>query len=130
MNYNDYKKQVDILSLEEMEEIWTDLLHSLDLKNEDCKDLFDDFMNSVVSYSFTRIKWNAVYDREERIEKDRGRTICHDGLITNLNILARFLKNELNKDTSWRDRLGDETHRKRIGDFACYVAFCYGINAR
>ena len=130
MNYNDYKKQVDILSLEEMEEIWTDLLQSLDLKNEDCKELFDDFINSVVSYSCERLKWNAVYDREERIEKDKGRTIIHDGLITRLNILARFLKNELNKDTSWRDRLGDEAHRKRIGDFACYVAFCYRINAR
>lgn len=130
MNYNDYIKQVDILSLEEMEEIWTDLLQSLDLMNEDCKDLFNDFINSVVSYSCERLKWNAVYDREERIEKDKERTIIHDRLITRLNILERFLKNKLKKDTSWRDRLGDETHRKRIGDFACYVAFCYGINAR
>ena len=130
MNYNNYKEQADTLSLEEMEEIWTDLLNSLDLKNEDCNDLFNDFLHHVVLYSSERIKWNAVYSREERIENDRGRTIYHDAIITSINILARFLKNELNKDTSWRDRLGDDTHRKRIGDFVCYVAFCYGINAR
>lgn len=130
MNYENYKKQRDILSLDEMEQIWTELLDSLDLKNSDCEELFNDFLDSVVSYAVERIQWNTVYEREDRMENDRGRTIIHDGLITTLNILARFLRNELGKDTSWRDKLGDESHRKRIGDFACYVAFCYGINAR
>ena len=32
------------------------------------------------------------------------------------------------KDISWRAELGEA--RKRIGDFACYVAWIYGVRAR
>jgi hypothetical protein len=38
------------------------------------------------------------------------------------------------KDTGWRETLGyekdDKYNRKRLGDFACYLAFVNGLNAR
>lgn len=54
------------------------------------------------------------------------------GEIIKFNQLARYLKMQ-EKNTSWRDELGDlekdkdSSMRKRMGDFACYIVF---INAR
>ena len=48
-------------------------------------------------------------------------------------MLARYLKQQ-GKVAAWRDALGyeedDQYNRKAIGDFACYLAFVNGINAR
>lgn len=66
-------------------------------------------------------------EQEERDEKDRQRTACHDAYISNLNIFGRYF-NELGLDNSWRQQIGDD--RKRIGDFACYIALFNGLGAR
>lgn len=54
-------------------------------------------------------------------------------MITHFNMLARYLKQQ-GKAAPWRDALGYEKdepcNRKAIGDFACYLAFVNGINAR
>ncbi|WP_294187580.1 hypothetical protein [uncultured Clostridium sp.] len=42
-------------------------------------------------------------------------------------MLSRYLQ-KADKDITWREQLGDE--RKRIGDFACYIAFIFELNAR
>ena len=51
-------------------------------------------------------------------------------MIFHLNILSRYLAAK-GKDISWRGELGDEKeNRKKIGDFACYVALMEGLDAR
>ena len=63
----------------------------------------------------------------ERMEADKGRTIKHNAFIDSLNILTRLLNSD-GISTPWREQLGDD--RKRIGDFACFVAYIVGISNR
>ena len=60
-------------------------------------------------------------------KRDKERTFKHDSIINRVNILARYLE-KMGNDISWRAELGDST--KRIGDFACYIALFYGLEAR
>lgn len=41
------------------------------------------------------------------MERDSGRTACHDSVIIKFNMLARYLKMQ-GRDTGWRDKLGYE----------------------
>ena len=65
--------------------------------------------------------------------KDPGRTAFHDSVILNFNMLGRYLSGT-GHAAEWRETLGyeedDPMNRKRIGDFACWIAFVAGINAR
>lgn len=67
------------------------------------------------------------------VRRKTSRTSCHNSVIIHFNMLARYLKKN-GKAAVWRDELGyeedDSYNRKAIGDFACYLAFVNGINAR
>ena len=95
-------------------------------------ELYDELMKVATRYAAIRANW-LLLSREEKSEQDSGRTSCHNSVITHFNMLVRYLKQQ-GKAAVWRDELGyeedDPYNRKAIGDFACYLAFVNGINAR
>lgn len=82
-----------------------------------------DVIKSAVEYAWIRSEW-ANMTREERIERDAGRSAKHNLFISNLTILYRYLR-KLNPHAGDLDLLEDllESDRKEIGDFACFIAY-------
>lgn len=124
--YKSYLNERNSISFEESEEIYERILAEINFKNSDAKELYDDLINHVLQYAGIRSKW-LTFTREERMDKDQGRTMKHNLVISSFNVLSRYLE-KIGKDISWHSQLGNE--RKRIGDFACYIAFIYGLNGR
>ncbi|MCR4909555.1 MAG: hypothetical protein K5985_12060 [Lachnospiraceae bacterium] len=93
---------------------------------EDKMEFWQDLLKRAAEYSRIRNGWETM-SREEKMDADEGRTLSHDGVITALNVLSRIAEKE-QVDNSWRSELGEE--RKRIGDFACFIAYITGISNR
>lgn len=64
---------------------------------------------------------------ERRLELEDSRIRCHDAFIDSCNILSRNME-KAGENYSWREKLGND--RKVIGDFACFIHFKLGIDAR
>ena len=127
--YEEYLKRIDTLTIEQASEIYRTIIESLDLDENDDREILQDYLMAAAKYANVRACWN-ILSREEKMDTDANRTACHNKVILHLNILARYLASK-GKDVSWRDELGDDSlHRKKIGDFACYVACIEGLNAR
>ena len=98
----------------------------------DALELYDELIKIATRYATIRANW-LLLSREEKNEQDSGRTSCHNSVIIHFNMLARYLKQQ-GKTAAWRDELGyeedDPYNRKAIGDFACYLVFVNGVNAR
>ncbi len=127
--YEDYLHEFDSITLEECNRIYSLLLESLDHYDDDELELYQDLLERIVSYAHVRSRWYTVMDKKMRMEEDPARTARHDHLIRGFDILARYQESK-GSDTTWRDNLGEAERRKRIGDFACYIAFMYAINSR
>ena len=112
------------LSYEEAKEIYFSIQNNLDLSDDDIVGLYNDMINRAVRYANIRAEWNSL-TRDQKREKDDSRTFAHDAVIMAVNIVARTQGNE---GAVWRSRLTDD--RKRIGDFACYIALFKGLEAR
>ena len=127
--YEEYLKRIDTLTIEQASEIYRTIIESLDLDENDDREILQDYLMAAAKYANVRACWN-ILSREEKMDTDANRTACHNKVILHLNILARYLASK-GKDVSWRDELGDDSlHRKKIGDFACYVACLEGRHAR
>ena len=127
--YEEYLKRIDTLTIEQASEIYRTIIESLDLDENDDREILQAYLMAAAKYANIRASWNLL-SREEKMDTDANRTACHNKVILHLNILARYLASK-GKDVSWRDELGDDNlHRKKIGDFACYVACLEGLNAR
>lgn len=126
MIYEEYLSKNDSLTFENAMQILEKIEADLDKNDEDAKDLFNDFLEGAIAYANVRAGW-LLLSNDEKMDQDKARTLKHDSVINRINILARFYE-KFGKDISWRTELGDA--RKRIGDFACYVAWIYGIRAR
>ena len=127
--YEEYLKRIDTLTIEQASEIYRTIIESLDLDENDDREILQDYLMAAAKYANVRACWN-ILSREEKMDTDANRTACHNKIILHLNILARYLASK-GKDVSWRDELGDDSlHRKKMGDFACYVACIEGLNAR
>lgn len=124
--YKQYTKEFNILLVEEAEEIYEKMLAEIDFNDSDVKELWDDLIENVLEYAAIRSQW-LTFTKEERREKDSVRTGKHNVAIGSFNVLSRYLE-KMGKDIQWREQLGDE--RKRVGDFTCYIAFIWGLNAR
>lgn len=128
-SYNTYLEHPagDVLAVEEALQIYKDIYDSINqCECEDLPEFVEAFLNKSCAYATMRTQWE-FWDREKRIEKDSLRTALHNSVIDAVNILARLLNSE-GVDTPWREQLGDK--RKRVGDFACFVAYMVGINNR
>lgn len=129
--YKEYLPSTLSLTLEEMDQIHVQMLQGI-RSNPDATELYQDLLAQALKYFQYRVNW-ALWNREEQLENDSYRTGCHNALIMKFNILARF-QSSLGYSAEWRDLLGDENQhsytRKRIGYFACYLAFVNAINER
>ncbi|MGN0449248.1 MAG: hypothetical protein ACI4G0_02645 [Ruminococcus sp.] len=129
--YEEYLKQPKAIIFEKMQMIHAEMLAELGADME-ALELYNELMKVATRYAAIRANW-LLLSREEKNEQDSGRTSCHNSVIIHFNMLARYLKKN-GKAAVWRDELGyeedDSYNRKAIGDFACYLAFVNGINAR
>ena len=114
----------NILQYQEALEIYTAMTENLNRNDEDIVDLYNRLIEKAVRYAHIRAEWNTL-NREEKLERDSSRTAAHDSFISSINIIAR---SEGKIGLQWRERLTDD--RKRIGDFACYLALFRAIDAR
>ena len=114
----------DILTYNEAREIFDVINDNLDRTDENIVELYQDMISRAVRYANIRAGWN-ILTREQKLEQDASRTSAHDAFIMSVNIIART---QGDTGAAWRQRLSDE--RKRIGDFACYIALFEGIEAR
>ncbi len=115
---------MDILTYEEAKEIYEMMNDHLDNTDEDIMDLYNTMIGKAVRYAHIRAGWPSL-SRQEKQEQDSFRTAAHDGFISLINGVART---EGEAGRQWRERLSQD--RRRIGDFACYIALFEGISAR
>ena len=124
-------KQPKAIIFEKMQMIHAEMFAELGADME-ALELYNELMKVATRYAAIRANW-LLLSREEKNEQDSGRTSCHNSVIIHFNMLARYLKQQGNT-AAWRDKLGyeedDPYNRKAIGDFACYLAFVNGVNAR
>ncbi len=129
--YEEYLKQPKAIIFERMQIIHAEMLAEIGADTE-ALELYDELTKIATCYAAIRANW-LLLSREEKNEQDSGRTSCHNSVITHFNMLARYLKQQ-GKTAVWRDDLGYEEddlyNRKAIGDFACYLVFVNGVNAR
>ena len=118
-DYHEYLRKYDSITMEQAVEIYQRIYKALDPDDEDGMEILGEYLAAAGKYA-----------REEKSDTDANRTACHNKVIFHLNILSRYLASK-EKDISWRNELGDEKeNRKKIGDFACYVALMEGLDAR
>lgn len=129
--YQEYLEMPLSLTFEDMNRIHTQMVAEIG-NDEIALELYEDLLSQARKYHYYRSNWPA-WTREEKMENDPNRTICHDSLIVKFNMLARYLRQNA-KTATWRDTLGDEKAdsyvRKRIGDFACYLICIDAISSR
>ena len=129
--YEEYLKQPKAFTFEKMQMIHAEMLAEIGA-DVDAMELYDELMKVATRYAAIRANW-LLFSREEKNEQDFGRTSCHNSVITHFDMLARYLKQQ-GKAAAWRNELGyeedDSYNRKAIGDFACYLVFVNGVNAR
>ena len=129
--YEEYLKQPKAITFGKMQIFHAEMLAEIGADTE-ALELYDELMKVATRYAAIRAN-QLLLSREEKSEQDSGRTSCHNPVITHFNMLVRYLKQQ-GKAAAWRDELGYEEdnpyNRKAIGDFACYLAFVNGINAR
>ena len=129
--YEEYLKQPKAIIFERMQIIHAEMLAEIGADTE-ALGLYDELTKIATCYAAIRANW-LLLSREEKNEQDSGRTSCHNSVITHFNMLARYLKQQ-GKTAVWRDDLGYEEDdlytRKAISDFACYLVFVNGVNAR
>ena len=129
--YEEYLPMDKSLTLEEMGDIHNQMMLSIG-NDPDALELYEELIETANRYSIFRANW-CIWSAEEKLDKDPGRTACHNSLIVKFNQLARYQKMQ-GMNISWRDILGyeedDRYNRKRLGDFACYIVFVNSICAR
>lgn len=129
--YEEYLGMERTLTFEDMQDIHSQMIADVGT-DADAVQIYEDLIKASTKYADMRAQW-LMLDREKKIEINSRRTSCHDSVIVNFNMLARYVGMQ-GKDAQWRDRLGDEEenpyNRKRIGDFACYLVFINSLNAR
>lgn len=129
--YKEYLSEEYSLTVSQMERVHSDMTEEIG-RDEDALEIYEDVVKACTRYASMRAEW-LLMSMEQKMERDSFRTSCHDSVITNLNMLARYLRMQ-GKPAKWRDTLGyiedDKKKRKAIGDFACYIVFVNSLNAR
>lgn len=116
-----------------MTELFNNVYESIELaysKNkEEIQPEYSEYLNSALSYSTIRFEWNSM-SIEEKQERDAGRTAKHNKFISNLKVLRNLIKIiDDSIDISSIDKLL-EYDRKFVGDYACYLVYRKGLDAR
>lgn len=121
LKYNEYLNLNDSLSFEKALSIYQMIMESIDSKDADFTLLWNDVIYCASEYVKTRNEW-ALMSSTEKMEKGAARTKKHNLFISSLDVLVRYMK-KMDWDTDWHDNLrdGENTSRKKLGDFAGYL---------
>ncbi len=112
------------MSLEEAADSYRSIIDAVDETDEDIVYILNMLQEKAVRYSHFRAGW-SLKTRQEKIDTDDDRTSAHDAFISALNMMATA---EAAPGEVWRQQLG--TDRKRLGDFACYIALFMALDER
>lgn len=130
--YENYLKEPYAISFEESLKIHEMMISEINGCDADTIEDYNELVEKCTSYAKMRADW-TYHDASWKMDNDSLRTSKHDVVIGKFNQLARWLK-KCGKEATWRDLLGYEEdnlyNRKRIGDFACFLAYIHGINGR
>lgn len=127
--YASYLENNDCLTFQEAEKIYSQILHSANTRDRDFQEFWEDMIKSAIAYANTRAEW-CVQTLEVRRDIDDSRTRQHNAFMTDLKVIANYMKQQ-NWSSVWFDKLGTiESDRKRFGDFACYLVCINSLNAR
>lgn len=139
--FENYLNSPEHLTFKDMTFIDKLILDNADTTNEDFRDVWKETIQSSIKYSTIRAEWNLL-TKEQKLDKDTLRTSLHDTVILNFILLERIFKmNQWNAklwteklflqgEVSMRKKADLKEHRKRIGDFANYLAFIYSLAGR
>lgn len=128
--YQDFTKKSSALDFEQAGAIYQQLVDLVELAGREAEELWADFLDVSVTYTARRARW-LLLSRAEKVAVDNQRTNEHDAVIYTLTVVKRYLE-QADLPTDWYEELtlNSVQARKRIGDFACYVGYVYGVNAR
>ena len=101
--YEEYLKQPKAITFGKMQIFHAEMLAEIGADTE-ALELYDELMKVATRYAAIRANW-LLLSREEKSERDSGRTSCHNSVITHFNMLVRYLKQQ-GKAAAWRDELG------------------------
>ena len=122
----DTEVDCNVLSYEESKRIFGDILSADSGKDRELSDLIQLMISRAIKYSEERMNWSQM-TKQEQIAADENRSRIHDLFIISVTKLSEYMyKNKYGN--RWEDLLGSD--RKRIGDFACYLAYTAAINER
>lgn len=129
------------MDFEMMTSIHQEILTQADMQDEDFQWLWQDCVHYAIEYSRIRSQWHFL-SMEEKQSQDASRTSLHNNLIGCFLSLERLFEQSGWQSERWTERLflqqkiekrtkeDVQSHRKRIGDFANYLAFVYALNGR
>lgn len=130
MNYFSYQEYLastpDHLTAEKADEYYRQMLFDYDFTDPDLTSLWEMMIGRASRYAQIRTSWWQMTP-EERREEDEHRTMVHNSVINSFDMIAD-IERGMGKDAAWREKLGDD--RKVLGDFACYIACFWALNAR
>ncbi len=88
-----------------------------------------DMNRKATEYAKIRAEWEFM-TREERIDRDPGRTARHNDFMTAIKLLIR-LSNSYT-DNRWADiqKEAESMERKDLGDIACYITYLIAVSNR
>ena len=100
--FETYIKEPHSLTIEQMQNIHRELVEKIG-KDSEALELYEELLTVAVRYASIRVGWQQL-SREEKMDRDASRTLCHNSVITHFNMLARYLKMQ-GKQAKWRDEL-------------------------
>ncbi len=113
------------MQVDEAMDIYNKIVQATDFTDDDIVYLLKNIKQTAVRYANIRSGWDFK-SSQEKMDADDARTATHDGFIAKLNMMARA-QGEAGEE--WQRKLGTDD-RKRIGDFACYIALFLALDAR
>ncbi|HFI0450429.1 TPA: hypothetical protein ACGOY4_000395 [Streptococcus suis] len=124
--YNDFLKDKGIITFEQAEKIYEDLIGSVNIHDSEFLEYWKSLIELCAQYTEARGKYLTIPIAENEAA-GKTRTRIHDSIIRQFNIIKRYAEKNGN-DTSWFDEFHED--RRRIGDFANYLTYVYAVNAR
>ncbi|HIY58772.1 MAG TPA: hypothetical protein H9829_11390 [Candidatus Tetragenococcus pullicola] len=139
--YQEYLKQNESMTFEEMTKLHMSIIKNVATDDTDFVELWQNLLQDASDYVVIRARWGLL-TTEEKLATDLRRTQKHNAIISDFLILERLFKQKGWQSDEWTRILFLENekierkledvneHRKRIGDFANYLAFISAINNR
>lgn len=129
------------MDFEMITSIHQEILTQADMQDEDFQWLWQDCVHYAIEYSRIRSQWHFL-SMEEKQSQDASRTSLHNNLIGCFLSLERLFEQSGWQSERWTEQLflqqkiekrtkeDVQSHRKRIGYFANFLAFVYALNGR